>query len=537
MRHWPAAVLSLLLWVALSPAAAELAPAREQVLRHGNGAEPNSLDPHRAEGVSAGNILRDLYEGLTGISPNGTVVPAAAERWAVSDDGLRYVFTLRSNLRWSDGSRLTADDFVAGFRRSLAPDTGNAFAQMLVVIAGADKVLAGQESPARLGVAALDERTLEIQLKAPTPYLLGLLSHPSAYPVHQPSLKQWGRGFARPGRLVSNGAYRLAGWLVQSEVKLLRNRHYWNDAKSTIEQVFYHPSEDISAALKRYAANEFDTTYEIPLVQARALRQQYGEQLRLAPYAGSYFYGFNLSKPPFANNPRLRGALSMAVDREVIVAKVMQAAAQPAYSLVPPGTDNYTPQVPDWAAWPRERKLAEARRLYAQAGYSKEKPLSVELRYNTHDDHKRIAVVIAAMWKQWLGVDTRLINEEFKVFIQNRKLHEVTQVFRSTWISDYDDATSFLDLFQSAHGRNDSVYKSPAYDALLAKAAASTDPVERRDALQAAERLLLADMPLLPIYTYVSKHLVKPWVAGWQDNPYDYHYSKDLQVLAHSTRP
>lgn len=513
-----------------------LAPPDQQVLNHGNGAEPNSLDPHRAEGVSTSNIVRDLYEGLTAISPKGEVVPAAAASWTISADGRRYSFTLRERLRWSDGSPLVAADFVAGLQRSIAPATGNTYAQMLGAIDQADAVLKGLQPPSALGVAAPDAQTVIITLTAPTPYLLGLLSHPSSFPIHGPSLSRWGKDFARPGKLVSNGAYTLRDWVVQSHVTLQRNPQYWDNAHTVIEQVVYHPSEDINAELKRYAADEFDTTYEIPLVQAKALQQRYGSELRIAPYFGSYYYGFNLSKPPFKDNPKLRQALSMALDREVIVGKVMNGVALPAYSYVPPGIWNYTPQTPAWATWPRAKKLAEARRLYAEAGYSEANPLTVELRYNTHDDHKRIALVAAAMWKQWLGVKTRLINEEFKVFLQNRKQHLVTQLFRSAWISDYDDATSFLDLQTSSHGRNDSVYRNPAYDALLTQAAATADIAARRALLEQAERMVLTDLPVLPVYTYVSKHLVKPWVAGWQDNAYDYHYSKDLSVLAHPQR-
>ncbi len=524
-----------LFWI-IGVRAAERAPAAQQVLHHGNGSEPNTLDPHRVEGVSPNNIVRDLFEGLTGISPSGEVIPAAAAQWTISEDGLIYTFALRENLRWSDGSALTAEDFVAGFQRSINPATGNTFAQMLSAIDNADAVLKGRAPVTALGVSAPDARTVVIRLAAPTPYLLGLLSHPTAFPVHRPSLEKWGRDFARPGRLVSNGAYVLKNWVVQSQVEIVRNPQYWNNANTVVERVFYHPSEDINAELKRYAADEFDSTYEIPLVQAKTLRVRYGKELHVAPYLGSYYYGFNLSKPPFKDNPKLRQALTMAIDREVIVGKVMNGVALPAYSYVPSGTWNYTPQVPEWAAWPREKKLAAARRLYAEAGYSASKPLTVELRYNTHDDHKRIALVMAAMWKQWLGVNTRLINEEFKVFLQNRKLHEVTQVFRSAWISDYDDATSFLDLQTSTHGRNDSVYRNPAYDALLQQAATTADTTARRALLEQAERMLLVDLPVLPIYTYVSKHLVKPWVAGWKDNSYDYHYSKDLQVLAHPER-
>lgn len=536
MRALAALALAALAGTALA-AAPVLAPPERQVLRQGNGPEPNSLDPHRAEGVSSSNIVRDLYEGLTGISPAGEVVPAAAERWTVSEDGRQYRFTLRDGLRWSDGSPLTAEDFVEGLRRSIAPATGNTFAQMLGAIEGAPQVLRGERPATALGVTAADARTVEIRLGAPTPYLLGLLSHPGSFPVHRPSLARWGKDFARPGRLVGNGAYVLQDWVVHSHIALVRNPQYWNDANTRIERVSFYASEESSAALKRYAADELDTTYEIPLVQAPAIRSRYGAELHVAPYLGSYFYGFNLSQPPFKGQLALRRALAMAIDREVIVGKVMKGLALPAYSYLPPGLWNYTAQVPEWAGWPREKKLAEARRLYAEAGYSAQHPLTVELRYNTHEDHRRIAVVIAAMWKQWLGVRTRLINEEFKVFLQNRKLHQVTQVFRSAWISDYDDATSFLDLKTATHGRNDEVYRNPAYDALLAAAAAEPDIAKRRAQLEAAERQLLADQAVLPIYTYVSKHLVKPWVAGWQDNRYDYHYTKDLAVIEHPARP
>lgn len=521
---------------ALSALLQSNAAMAEQTLRIGNGNEPETLDPQRVEGVSASNIVRDLYEGLTAFSPRGRVVAGAAERWQVSADGREYRFTLRSGLRWSNGDPLTADDFVAGLRRSVDPSTGSAYAQMLDGIAGAGEVIAGEQPAARLGVEAPDPQTVLIRLRTPTPYLLGLLAHPSSFPIHRPSLQRWGRDFARPGRLVSNGAYALERWVPQSEVRLKRNRHYWNDVATAIDAVEFRPSEDANSELKRYRADELDITYEIPLLQVPWLRRNLGRDLRVAPYIGTYFYGFNCSRPPFKNNPSLRAALTLAVDREVIVGKVMNGLALPAYSFVPPGISGYAPPRPEWAAWPRERRLAEARRLYAEAGYSAERPLEVELRYNTHDDHRRIATVIAAMWKQWLGVRTRLINEEFKVFIQNRNLRQVTQLFRAVWIGDYDDASAFTDILHSSHGQNDMAYDNPRYDALLRQAAEQVDPVRRSALLVEAERLTQQEWPVLPIYSYVSKHLVKPWVQGWQDNALDIHYSKDLRLAARPSR-
>jgi oligopeptide transport system substrate-binding protein len=500
--------------------ACALPAAAHNVLRAGNGPEPETLDPHRSEGVSASNILRDLYEGLCNVAPDGRIVPGAASHWEIAPDGRRYVFHLRKEGRWSNGDPLTAEDFVAGLRRSVDPATGSSYSQMLAPILHAPDILTGRRPVEDLGVEALDAHRLQIRLTAPAPYLLGLLTHATTFPIHRASLAQHGAGFARPGRLIGNGAYRLHDWVVQSQVTLRRNPHYWNDASTRIDEVVYVPTENQSSELKRYRAGELDYTYEIPLVQAPWIRRQFGDELRIAAYSGTYFYGFNVTRPPFRDNPALRHAL-------------MHGAALPAWSWVPPGTWNYEPQRPDWADWPAARRLAEARRLYAAAGYSADRPLEVELRYNTHDDHKRIAIVIAAMWKQHLGVRTRLVNEEFKVFLNNRKLRAITEIFRASWIADFDDATSFAEILHSRHGQNDQGYANSGYDGLLARAAVEADLVRRRSLLEQAERLMLADAPLIPIYFYVSKHLVKPWVQGWQDNLLDYHYSKDLWLLPH----
>lgn len=497
-------------------------------LRIGNGPEPESLDPQRMSSVSALNIVRDLYEGLTRIAADGRTVPAAARGWAIADHGLRYTFELRAGLRWSNGAPLTASDFVDSLRRAVDPATGSPFAQLLSPIANADAITRGDAPVSMLAVWALSPTRLQILLKQPTPYFLSLLAHPVSFPVYGPALMQYGRGFARPGRLISNGAYRLDDWRVQAQIDLRRNVHYWDDAHTKIDHVQYLPTDDIASELKRYRANEIDVTSEIPLVQAPELRTQFGAQLHVAPYLGSYYYGFNVQRPPFAGNRNLRLALSLAIDRELIVTKVMNGLAQPAYGWVPPGVAHYRAQSPVWATWTQPQRVAEARRLYAAAGYSADHPLHIELRYNTHDDHKRIATVVAAMWKQWLGVETTLINEENKVFLAQRHMRRVTQVFRASWIGDYDDPASFLDVLTSGNGRNDMGWQDARYDALIANAASEANEVARADLLEQAERRALDDMPFIPIYWYVSKHLVKPRVQGWHDNLLDYHYSKDL---------
>lgn len=503
-------------------------PSAAAELRIGNGNEPESLDPHRAEGVAALNIVRDLFEGLTARAPDGRIVAGAARGWEASADGRTWTFHLRPGLRWSNGDALEAADFVAGLRRSVDPRTASAFARMLAPVEGADAVIAGAAPAEALAASAPDPRTVRIRLARRTPYLLGLLAHPATFPIHRASLAQHAERFARAGTLVGNGAYRLEEWVVQSHVRLARNRHYWNDAATRIDTVWYHPTEDVNAELKRYRAGELDVTAQVPLAQVPWIRAHLGAELRVADYIGSYWYGFNVDRAPFRDNAALRAALVMALDRKLIVDKLMHGLGRPAYGWVPPGTAEHATQVPAWADWPAARRLAEARRLYAAAGYSEQRPAQIELRYNTHEDHRRIATVAAAMWKQHLGVRTRLVNEEFKVFIANRRARRVTEMFRAVWIGDYDDATSFLDILRPGHGQNDTGWHSARFEALLEQAAGEADPGARAQALAAAERQIQSEWPVVPVYWYVSKHLVRPRVRGWQDNLLDWHYSKDL---------
>ncbi|NKF23955.1 peptide ABC transporter substrate-binding protein [Solimonas marina] len=499
------------------------------LLRIGNGPEPESLDPQRMSSVSALNIARDLYEGLTRIGADGEIEPAAAWGWQIADGGRRYTFDLRPNLRWSNGAALTAQDFVAALRRVVDPATGAPYAQLFAPIVNAAAITAGHASPDTLAVWALGPSRLQILLKQPAPYFLGLLAHPASFPIYLPALAQYGRAFARPGRLVSNGAYRLEAWRVESQVALQRNRQYWDDAHTQIDRVQYVAGDDVAAQLQRYRAGELDVTSEVPLVQAPRIRADEGSELHVAAYLGSYFYGINMQRAPLGDHLALRRALAMAIDRELIVDKVMNGLALPAYGWVPPGVSGYQAQLPDWARWPYARRLAEAQRLLADAGYSAAHPLQVEIRYNTHDDHKRIATVIAAMWKQRLGVQATLVNEENKVFFVHRRLG-LTQIFRAAWIGDFDDALSFLDVLRAGNGRNDEHWHDTAYDALLQRASSQSDPAARAALLEAAERRALAAQPFIPIYWYVSKHLVKPRVHGWRDNLLDVHYSKDLGV-------
>lgn len=516
----------------LSPAfvmAQAEAPAHD-ILRRGNHLEPESLDPHRARGAEAANILRDLYEGLTREGPAGEILPGVAERWEISDDGTVYTFYICDDARWSNGDPVTARDFIAGIRRSLSPETGSPYAQTLAIIENARAILADKAKPETLGVVARGARVLEIRLESPAPYLLGLLSHHSTYPIHLPSLEKHGEKFTRAGNLVSNGAYTLDEWVVNAHIRLERNERYWDAENVRIETVYYHPIGDEEAEFNRFRAGGLDITQTIPVRRYEWLKREMPQVLRIAPYLSTYFYGFNLEKPPFKDAPKLRRALSMLVDRDIIAEKVLGRGELPAWTLTPPGIENYDSPLPDYARWPMEKRIETAKRLYREAGYSPENPLEVELRFNTGDTHEHVAIAIASMWKKHLGVKTNLVHEEWRVFLQNRRQGEVTEVFRAGWVGDYNDPQTFLQLLHSESGVNDYGYANPEYDALLEKASTTADPETRMAIYRQAEAMMLEDQPLLPIYVYVSKHLVSPRVGGWEDNILDHHASRDLFI-------
>jgi oligopeptide transport system substrate-binding protein len=502
--------------------------AERQVLRRGNGEEPQTLDPHLAEGVPASNILRDLFEGLTTEAPDGRIVPGAAVRWNISRDGKTYTFYLRREARWSNGDPVVAEDFVHAFRRSADPRTASNYADILLPVVNAREVLAGEAAPEELGVESLDDYTLQIRLRNSTPYFLGLLTHPSTFPVHRPSLEAFGGRFSRAGNLVSNGAFVLDSWDVRSKIVVRRNQLYHGAADVILQQVVYLPIEDQATEIKMFRSGELDWTFEVPNNQFAWLASHYPEELVVTPWLGSYFFGFNLRAEPFADNPNLRKALVLAIDRKLITEKVTQFGEHPSFALVPPGIGDYEPAVPEWADWSQAEREAEARRLFELAGYSGDDAPRIEIRYNTSENHKKIALAVASMWKQVLGVDASLINEEWRVFLQNRNAGVLTQVFRAGWISDYSDPYGFLELFRTDGGLNDFGFSNSSFDALLEEISQERIPARRTRMMQAAEQIVLAEAPIIPVYTYVTKRLVDPHVRGWDNNVMDHHYSRTM---------
>jgi oligopeptide transport system substrate-binding protein len=506
--------------------------AERQVLRRGNGSEPQSLDPHKSEGVPESNLQRDLYEGLTVEAPDGSVLPGAARSWDISEDGLVYLFHMRENARWSNGDRVTAHDFVYGLRRSVDPKTLSNYSIMLRPIQNAEAIIAGEAEPDSLGVRAIDDLTLEIRLHAPTPYFLGVLNHSASYAVHRPTVEKYGDRWARPGRLVSNGAYRLRDWVMQSHIVMERNPYYWDNDNTTIDEVWFYPLENQSTELQRYRANALDMTYDLPFRQLGWIRSNFADELVISEYLGIYYYGLNVTRPPFKDNIKLRHALNLAVDRDILTSQVTTAGEIPAYGHVP-RTANYTQFVPEWAQWTQAERVAEARRLYAAAGYSVEQPLRLQILYNTHENHRTIAVAISSMWKETLGIETELVNEEWKVYLETRRTKQSTQVFRAGWIGDYNDAYNFLEILHSESGLNDSGWENARFDELLSLAAQENDMETRAGYMHEAEQLIIEELPVIPVYFYVTKRLVKPWVGGYQPNVMDHIYTKHLHILKH----
>ena len=521
--------LAGLLCVALLASCSQ--PPRGNVLNRSLGPEPESLDVHAARSDQAGIVLRDIGEGLTGYSAEGDLVAAAAERWEISDDGLEYRFWLRPDGRWSNGEPVTAEHFVFSFRRLVDPATAAFYAQFIIDIKNAEAISKGELPPEDLGVTAISSHELSIRLERPVPYLLGLLTHFSTFPVFPPAVEEHGSSFARPGNLVGNGAYKLDDWKIAAVITLSRNEYYWNNAGTAIDVVRHLVTQEAMAGVNRFRAGELDITETVSSELFAQLKEERPDEVRVAPFLNVYYYGFNLTKPPFKDNLKLRQALSMAVDRESITENVTARGEQPAYGWVPPGVSNYNALQFSYARQSAAERHAAARRLYKEAGYSDENPLQIEIRYNTMQAHQRIALAVQSMWRDVLGFEATLINEEFQVLLANMLEREVTQVFRSSWSGDYNDANAFLSVMESGNPSNMPGFANEEFDSLMRRAAKQTEPQARQLYLEEAERVLLAEHPVIPLYFYVSKHLVSPRVSGWQDNVLDYHYSQHLRLI------
>lgn len=495
----------------------------QNTLRIANMGEPDTLDPHHAAGTWENRIIGDMFVGLTTEAADGSMIPGAAESWSVSEDGTVYTFKIRDHV-WSDGAPVTAGDFVFSLRRILNPDTAAKYASILYPIKNAEALNSGNMSGMEnLAVRAIDDRTLEVTLEAPTPYFLSQLTHYTAWPVPKHVVEALGDAWVKPGNSVSNGAFTLAEWTPNAQIRVVKNPRFFDAANVALDEVIYYPGEDRAAALNRFRAGEVDIATDFASDQIDWLRANLADETRISPYLGIYYYPFNNNAPPF-DDKRVRQALSMAIDREAITDKVLRTGEVPAYSFVPPGTDNYfgDPSYVTWRSDSYADRVVQAKALIAQAGFGPDNPLEVTLRYNTSENHKKIAIAVGSMWKA-IGVKTELFNTEVKVHYNDLQQGDF-QVARAGWIADYNDPQNFLFLLQASTGPlNYGRYNNARFNALMDQAARTSDLRARAKLLGEAEAIAMDDQPVIPIYYYVSKNLVAQSVKGWVDNTKDVH--------------
>ena len=425
---------------------------------------------------------------------------------------------------------MTADDFVFGFKRIVNPEEAAEYAYLMYTIKNAEEINAGSLSDIdALGVRAIDDKTLEVTLKNPAPFFLEQLTHYTAFPIPRHKVEELGGDWVKAGNIVGNNAYTVTEWLPNTHVKAEKNPNFYDADNVSIDTVYYYPTEERAAALKRFRAGELDINNDFPSDQIDWLRENLPDETRIAPYLGSYYYPINTRTAPF-DDVRVRQALSMAIDREAITDKVLRTGELPAYGFVPPGTGAYgEPAYVEWKDMPADERVAKAKELLAEAGFGPDNPLKLTLSYNTSENHKKIAIAVASMWKQ-IGVETELFNTEVKVHYNNLQEGEF-QVARAGWIADYNDPENFLTLLRTKTGpMNYGGFSNAEYDRLMDESDGTVDQAARNALMHEAEAIAMAEMPIIPLYYYVSKNLVGPQVAGFEDNTKDIHRTRWLSV-------
>lgn len=498
------------------PAGTPLADVQRIVIN--NGSEVSSLDPQKTEGVPESNVIRNLLEGLVETDNNGQLVPGVAEKWQ-SEQGRVWTFTLRSTARWSNGEPVTAQDFVYSWQRLADPHTASPYASYLQTahVANIDAILAGKAAPDTLGVKALDDHHLQVTLSEPVPYFVDMLAHTSMKPVYRPAVEKWGEQWTQPQHYVGNGAYTLADWVVNEKIVVKRNPHYWDNAHTVLEQGTFLALTSETSDINRYRSGGTDMTNSVvPPDMFKKLQQTLGNEVRISPLLCTFYYEINNKKPPF-NDARVRAALKLTLDRDVIAQKIMGQGQIPAYGLTPPFTQGVTLRDPAWARQSQAERNASAKALLAEAGFTAQHPLRFTLLYNTSEQNKRQAIAAASMWQKNLGAQVTLQNQEWKTLLETRRQAQY-DVVRATWCADYNEPSTFLNMLLGGSSNNTAFYHSDAFDALMAQTLGTSDRAARAALYQQAEAQLDQDSAIVPVYYRVSVRLVKPWVGGFTGN-------------------
>ncbi len=494
------------------------------ILHIGNGSEPQSLDPHVLTSVTDFNIASSLFEGLVTQNPYTLAIePGVARRWDVSADHKTLTFYLNPAAQWSNGEPVTAQDFLYSFRRILAPAMANQVAYLLYPIRAAEAFSRGRiTDPDKIGVRVVNDHTLEITLNNPTPYFLSVLASYVGYPVHRATIEAHGQatdrftGWTRPANFVGNGPFTLSAWRMQREVTVTRNTHYWDTKHVALNGMVFHAVESPLVEEKMFRMGQLHVTSTVPLAKIAGYRAQPNSPYHQAPQLGTYYYMFNTRRPP-VDDLRVRRALAMAVDRRALIDAVLLGTGIPSPSLTPmnliPG---YNP--PDLLTY----NPAGARALLAEAGYPDGAGWpGLELIYNTSEDHRKVAVAVQQMWRKELNIKVTLANQEWKVFLDTTQQHNF-QLARMGWLGTYRDPTVFLEGFTTDSGTNNTGFSNARYDKILLQLAPATlDSAQRMALLREAETLLMKQVPLIPFYTYNSKHLIQPSVRGAPPNVAD----------------
>lgn len=505
---------------------------RTGILYWGNGTEPASLDPHIATGVPEHHIMSSVMEGLVlkdrkSLEPR----PGVAESWTISDDGRIYTFKLRDDARWSNGDPHIANDYVWSWWRALQPALGNQYAYMLFPIKNAKRYYDREtEDFGDVGVKALDERILQVTLSNPTPYFLQLLDHYSLFPVHQATIEKFGNADQRgtrwsyEGNLVSNGPFKLDEWKINRHITVTRNLHYWDNDNVALNGIVFKPVENTVTEERMFRAGQLHVTSNVPADKISTYRKSNSTELKIAPYLGTYFYRLNI-KTPQLQDRRVRRALGMAIDREKLVENITKGGQIPAYTMTPPGTMGYYPT--STLAFDPEG----AKNLLSEAGYPNGEGFpAIEILYNTNEGHRKIAVALQEMWKDYLNIDIKLLNQEWKVYLATESAGDY-QISRGGWIGDYVDPNNFLDMFLCGGGNNRTGWCNEEYDRLILEVAPSQSSHEERLAVfQQAETMLLDDMPIIPVYTYTSVKLVDSSVENLDGNIMNQAMYKDIYL-------
>lgn len=491
--------------------------------------EPASLDAARVTGAVYDNdVLGDLFEGLVTLAPDGDYQPGVAKHWSVSDDGLIWTFNLRDDARWSDGEPVTAEDFVLAFQRALDPAIASVYANLLYPLKNAAAINRDEADVASLGARAVNEHQLEVTLEQPTPYLPTLMAHIIAAPVPAHLVRKYGNDWTKLEHIVTNGAFMPRRWVSHDHIEAVKNPQFHDAASVTLDGVNYYLVEDLNTGLSRFRSGDLDVMRDFDASRYQWLKENLASAVHLHNQLSTYYYALNNREGHPTSDVRVREALNLALRRDIITQKVLQGAANPTSSLVPAGTAHYDVQTMPGMEAPIDARLEKARALLKDAGYGPEHPLHLRLRFNSRDDHRRIAVAAAAMWKP-LGVDVEMVNAEANVHYAETARGDF-DIARASWVADFDDASNFLGILASGNVKNYGGYQSTAFDRLLEQAAAQPDQDKRQQLLEQAERQALGDYAMAPIYADAARNLVNPDMTGWEDNAINRHLSRWITI-------